>query len=390
MRFFEFIIELAKNALDYPEKYLRPGHNGSYHDPETPVRNFGHWLITFAKCYEWTGEARFIQKVEELAEYLCSRESRPHGYSFHHRDNPNKDRCNGLVGQAWTFEALAEAGCVLEDERFGQLAEGVFFQHPFDYGLGLWRCLEIDGKELEFDSTFNHQLWFAACSSLIQSKREGEIKKRIERFLACLKTNMTVLEDGLIYHPIEHLLEAHIERKKRHGKEKARRGRLLRILEAVRRDSGREKNRDGEESRKEMRKRLLFKSIGYHSFNMYAFALLKNGLPDHPFWRSKTLDRMTDYMLSEVFENGLENNPFSYPYNPPGFELPYALSSLGQMSRERLLRICSTWVNRQMDRCYNGETRMMDRNTEDPVTHTARIYELTRLDRVLLDAIEIV
>jgi hypothetical protein len=32
---------------------------------------------------------------------------------------------------------------------------------------------------------------------------------------------------------------------------------------------------------------------------------------------------------------------------------------------------------------------MMDRNTEDPLTHTARVYELTRLPELYLDKIEI-
>jgi hypothetical protein len=35
------------------------GNNGPHKDPETAVRNSAHWLITFAKCYELTGEEKY-------------------------------------------------------------------------------------------------------------------------------------------------------------------------------------------------------------------------------------------------------------------------------------------------------------------------------------------
>jgi len=266
MNLQEFILQLAENALLRPEKYLRSGHNGPYHDPEKPVRNFGHWLITFAKCYEWTGERRFKDKVSELAEYLCSGEARPYGYSFCHRSNPDKDRCNGLIGQAWTFEALAEASAILRDEGYGALAEEVFFQHPFDYRLGLWRCLEIDGKVLDLDATFNHQLWFAACSSLIRSEMENEIKERVTRFLDCLDKNLALLNNGLVLHPIDHLLNAKLEA--RSGETVwLRRGRniLFRVL-GLGGSMGWE--RRWKEAKAKMRNKLSSKSVGYHPYYM--------------------------------------------------------------------------------------------------------------------------
>ena len=79
------MIFISNRALANPEFYLQPGHNGPYNDPETPVRNYGHWLITFSKCFELTGKQIYLEKVRELAEYLVSDESRPHGFSFHHR-----------------------------------------------------------------------------------------------------------------------------------------------------------------------------------------------------------------------------------------------------------------------------------------------------------------
>jgi hypothetical protein len=383
----EFIVSLTENVLMHPKKYLRPGHNGPYHDPETPVRNFSHWLITFAKCYEWTGERRFKDKVSELAEYLCSVEARPYRYSFHHRSKPGKDRCNGLIGQAWTFEALAEASAILQDEGYAALAEEVFFQHPFNYRFGLWKYLEIDGKVVDFDATFNHQLWFAACSSLIPSKRRSEIRDRITRFFDCLEDNLTVFSGGVVYHPIEHLLDGRL--KARLSWSALMKRRIGSLLQARREDEGCEKGKGYEKAKAEIRKKFVQKSVGYHCFNMYAFAMLKEKIPGHPFWNDSRFARMIEYMLSRTYEEELDTNPYGFPYNPPGFELPYALSVLKPMTQGELLRICTHWVNQQVKRCYNEETQMMDRSTEDSVTHSARIYEAGRLEDWLLQSIRV-
>ena len=78
----------------------------------------------------------------------------------------------------------------------------MFFQHHFNEQYGLWNRLEINGDVLSIDMTFNHQLWFAACASLIDSPRKKEIQGRVVRFLDCLTENLTILNNGLIYHPI--------------------------------------------------------------------------------------------------------------------------------------------------------------------------------------------
>jgi hypothetical protein len=69
--------------------------------------------------------------------------------------------------------------------------------------------------------------------------------------------------------------------------------------------------------------------------------------------------------------------------------VPYALSVLNDLTINKLVDISSWWVNEQFKRCYNPETRMMDRNTEDPLTHTARVYELARLPISILKRIEV-
>jgi hypothetical protein len=282
---------------------------------------------------------------------------------------------------------MAEASAVLKDEGYGALAEEVFFQHPFDYRLGLWRCLEIDGRVLNFDATFNHQLWFAACSSLIPSKRRGEIRERITRFFDCLEDNLTVFNAGLVYHPIEHLLDARLKAKQ--GWSALMKRTIGPLLQARREDEGYEKGKVYEEAKAKIGKKLVQKSVGYHCFNMYAFAMLKKKIPGHPFWNEARFSRMIEYMLSRTYAEEVDANPYGFPYNPPGFELPFAVSVLKPMARSELLRTCTRWVNQQVKRCYNEETQMMDRNTEDPVTHSARIYEAGRLEGWLLQSIRV-
>jgi hypothetical protein len=381
MKIIDLLVTLIENVIREPGKYLIPGHNGPYNDPETSVRNYGHWLITFSKCYEFTGEQIYLDKVRELSEYLVSEKSRPYGFSFHHRLKEGKDKCNGLIGQAWTFEALAYASLVTEDPKYAKLAEEVFFQHSFNYNCGLWDRLEIDGKVLSIDPTFNHQLWFAACASLLNTPRQDEISNRIFRFMNCLPENLSVLDNGLIYHPIERNLNQNSSRLFKKSK-------LRNIMKSFLPSLGSRKSQSNYNN-KDYREKMINKSIGYHHFNMYAFAILKETQPDHSFWLSQEFCRPVNYLVSDEFKNGLSDNIYGFPYNPPGFEIPYALSVLTDMSESELVKISSWWVNEQFRRCYNSETWMMDRNTEDPLTHTARIYELNRLPNSILETIEV-
>lgn len=382
MFLFDLIINIANNAILDEKKYIIPGHNGPYYDEETNVRNIGHWLIIFAQCYKWTKNSKYIEKTRMLSETLINRKSRPKGFSFHHRINKYKDKCNGLIGQAWTFEALARASEILDDPKYAQRAEDVFFQHHFNDRYGLWNRLEIDGEYLSIDPTFNHQLWFASCASLLKTSREKQIKKIVIRFLDCLSENITVMDNGLLYHPIERKLDDEYF-------SVSLKMRIKKIVIKVLKSLGVKKYKQNSIDDEEKRKRMIHRSIGYHQFNMYAFAILKEQIPDHSFWKSKEFKKMVNYMLTDEFKQGLENNKYGFPYNPPGFEIPYALSVLENLSEKKLIDISEYWLNEQFIRCYNPETLMMDRNTKDPLTHTARLYELMRIPQAILEEIKI-
>jgi hypothetical protein len=178
-----------------------PGQNGPYADRETPVRTTAHWLITLLSLHERTGEAAFRDAAARAAGYLRSDDVRPMGASFLARTLPERDFCNGLIGQAWAFEAMAAAAEPLGQPRLRELARELFLRHPFDERAGLWRCLNVEGSHGPFDMTFNHQLWFAASGALIEADPRGELGARVQRFLdRTLENHLKVDPSGRIAH----------------------------------------------------------------------------------------------------------------------------------------------------------------------------------------------
>jgi len=69
-----------------------------------------------------------------------------------------------------------------------------------------------------------------------------------------------------------------------------------------------------------------------------------------------------------------------------GFEVPFSLSILGNLGTNASAELARKWGSEQIRRCFNPATRNMDMCTEDPITHTARIYELARMPLEVLEA----
>ena len=106
-------LQLQRADGSFPE-----GCNGPYHDSETPVRNTAHWLITMLKAFEISqAKPDFIDSAWRAVQYLLSPSARPMNATFFCRTNPEKDFCNGVIGQAWVIEALAIAGRKLNDPQ---------------------------------------------------------------------------------------------------------------------------------------------------------------------------------------------------------------------------------------------------------------------------------
>lgn len=311
---------------------------------------------------------RLNQKQKEIVgnmiSTILSNEARPYDLTFYHLKNHPKSRCNGLVGQAWTIEALVTAAGHFNRRDLIDLSEEVFLLHPFDETLAAWDYVDIDGEFRSLDKTFNHQLWFAMAGAMLaQHDVDPVIEDQVKRFLDELSKNLNLYDSGLIYHPFKP--EFDVEKYAKVFLEGARAGvahkMIWNIIKGVVGDEGGDPMKET--------------SIGYHSFNMYAFAALHEIYPNHPFWEHEKFRRALAYARSDRFKQQLDGNPYGYPYNVSGIEMAYVLEVFDDDVRDQQ----RWWLEQQFERTLDPETMTMSRNNPDPATLTARLYEATRL-----------
>lgn len=353
MRFSDIYIQICLSAVQRQRQdgSMPAGHNGPYHDPETPVRNTSHYLITFLRAWELTGEKIYFVAAEKCLGYLLIENRHRQKHTFHQRTKDGKDLCNGLIGPSWNMEALLYAAEKMNSTRAKELARVLFLLHPFDEENCIWHRVEPDGQILSCDSTFNHQLWFAACAAPL-AKDTSEAADRITRFLAKLKDNWAIAGNGRILHPLWLNGRRSRERIKRLIKYKYRRSMLL-------------------------------KEVGYHAFNLYAFALLEESMMPWPEGLRSRVTHAVSYLYHPEYIGLIEKSRYGFPYNPPGWEVPMALVFLGGKSQE----VCLSWVERQLLHSYNKQIRTLSKGVEDHETHTARIYEVARLPESFFDLV---
>lgn len=346
---------------------VEAGRNGPWGYPETRVRNTAHWLQMLAWAYQQTGQSCYRERVAALAAYLLSSEARPHGQGFVCFDWHYTGRGNGLIGQVWGIEALITASAILQTPMYAEAAQSLWLAHPFEESLGLWRAVEPDGSVGAVHPTLNQQVWFAATGLLLPRPRPQSVDERVQRFLDTIATHLEITSSGLLGMQIPL------------GRRDIR-WRWERFAPALRAQLSRIFRRSRLYPEFTYRER----SVGYHAFTMYGFALLKQQLPNHPFWRSSQLQRALRWVNSEAHKRALQHNPFGMGYNPTGFEVPFILSVF-QPNAPDWMESCRWWLSEQVHRHYNPETRCFDRNTPDPATLTARAYEATRLPDEALD-----
>ena len=343
-------------ALQRSDGSLPPGHNGPYADPETPVRNTGHWLITWLFAERQTGEQKFRVAAERATDYLMSPEARPYGFSFHHRDKAGKDKCNGMMGPAFSLEALVEAARRFERQDIFDLAEQIVRLHVFNERQNLWHTREITGEVSIVDTTLNHQLWFAASVSAVNAIGGSAGRAEVETFLDRMSKTMALRPSGRIRHI---------------ARDPSRWVELKRTVREVR-QGGAEKSRRRE--------------TAYHCFNLYPLAIMKKNVPNSLFWETRIFSNALAYPDSEAYRMTAEDPSFVDPYIPAGFPLAYSERALlCQIFNLSKTEEQSRLIKRQFSLTYNSETGLHDRNSVDPVTQAARMYEMTRLDDINLD-----
>lgn len=327
------------------------GRNGPYFDEETPVRNTAHWLFTLASLYEKEADPVIKEAAEKAIKYLLSEEARPMKAAFWIRKNPEKDFCNGVIGQAWVMESLIKAAEVFSREDCYKAAEEVFLLHHFDEQLFIWKRLNVDGSWLNPDPTFNHQLWMGAVAA--QLDHTPEAKDKSELFFNKIGSKVRLYGDGIIQHvsPVTRLSTGIRNPKK--------------VVEGVL----------GHAYYHFSKRKLRLKSSGYHAFNLYAFSLYKNQLPDHPFWESRKFRKMLKVTDTQRFHKEQVGNKYSYPYNPTGLEMAFVTETFEPEKKGKV----EYWLSKQIE--FTGEhgESIMTRDSADKNTAKARIYEASRL-----------
>ncbi len=373
MNLTEIIIGSAKSLLPSQEKdgAFPSGHNGPYYDEELPLRNTAHILMLLLRAYELSGEDVYLKAALRALSFVTADERRPMGATFWVRKNPQKDFSNGLIGQAWVIEALAYAAQKLSDDSLTKLSEEVFLLHPFDEKTGRWQVVNVDGSHDPVDMTFNHQLWFAAAGSFLQGNEV--IKKQIQQFMDKLDSNLQVYDNGLIVHSL-----GGSRREKQSFKQ-----RLKRLIKAQLLERGKAPYEN----------EVINKAIGYHAFNTYGFSLLYSNTKDHCFWKSETFSKILDFLLTDLFKDGLNYfvadfaqkgktlpfNRFGYSYNPPGIEVAFTVQTFKEHFGGGHEKLISEWLSRQVEKTYDPESKLLNKQTDDRVTSAARTYEAVRL-----------
>jgi hypothetical protein len=85
-----------------------------------------------------------------------------------------------------------------------------------------------------------------------------------------------------------------------------------------------------------------------------------------------------------AFEYSLKDNPYAFSYHPTGFEAAYILESFGEYY-DQPKRSVEDWVEKQVNQHYDFQKNLMCKNTCDPDTLAARLYELTRLKNLEIE-----
>lgn len=349
--------EIATQSIEYSisrqnsDGSFPPGHNGPYLDPETPVRATSHLLCLLSFLYSETGCIKYKKSAELAITYLLSRKARPYRKTFHCRNKKGKDKCNGLIGQAWGIEALVMASKSFNREDCYLLAEELFFLHPWDRNTGIWKFVEIDGAVGFYDKTFNHQLWFAAVASLLNETPAA--KTRAKEFLKKVVSNIQLYPDGVIFH-------------------KSAMGKASNYLK---------NNFIGYSKELAFRWRnyiswnkIYLKSVGYHAFNLYALSMLKESFSNESFWNNESIINAINAVNSTKFTENLRRSKFGYYYNISGIEIAYS-QEIFLNKRDNV----SLWVERQFEHTFSSISQPFSRDTTDFNTSIARVYESIRL-----------
>lgn len=346
------IINVQRDDGSFP-----PSCNGIYDESETPVRMTSHWLTTLSMVYTFTGENEFAEAANDAADYLLSDDARPYDYTFHSRDVPGKDKCDGLIGQAAPIRALVSAGESLDRPELIDLAIEAFMIHPYHLDLGLWETVEIDGTKTSFDRTLNHQLLFAAAGATL-AESSDEVAQRVYSFLTSLGTVMKARSDGLVMHYIRPPGYAVIRTNLR----------TPRHWPLIWNDIAARLFTNSTEFRR--------KEVGYHLTVLAALALLHRHWPGHSVWDHPQICAARKFVDTEEYKRQVATEYSEYGSMLPGITHALFLNEFENPSIAELEK----YVEYDIHRKYNSKTKLLSKNAVDERFQASLVYRLGELD----------
>jgi len=350
--------------------FATEGCNGPYGHNDTPVRNTSHWCIIFGYLWKVTHDIRYYTIMLKFADYICYMQSKSQSGAVECMTTDLFDHLNGLIGQAWAIEALTYVYKKTNNDKYLETAKRIYTSQKYDWSTHLWRRIELDGRDIGYDYTFNHQLYFAlAASKISDCEYDEKIEEVVADFLEGTLTHFNIHNDGLICHYVS--LPRPSGRKYYLRKIVKTLGQPLKFLDPN------AFNLNNHE-------------IGYHLYDMYIFALLYNKYSNFKIFQTDKFKKALEYSMNIYSLNIKFNtinfqkfkrtplkkfvklNKFSYGYNSPAFELPVIAKSFNFLDRID----CNQLWNFQMEWFYDKVKNSFSRNNHDSNTLDARLYEI--------------
>ena len=125
---------------------------------------------------------------------------------------------------------------------------------------------------------------------------------------------------------------------------------------------------------------ILTQEEGYHLFELFGYAHIRQLRPDYRLFRRRDFkkalayDRDLDTLNRRLGTDRPQTmNKYAYGYNSPAYEMPFIeLMFYGMPEEQKVQRL----LELQKSLCYDERTKRMERCNADPETLTARLYEL--------------
>lgn len=372
-KYDKVIRSVGKKLIDlYKERgHVSSGINGPYDDPETEVRNLAHLIVIVSiECLKF-GITEYRDLVIRMADELLAMKSENGIYKM--RQKEGKDQCNGVIGHAWLVEGLIYAYRVTSNHKYIKESIRICRMHIFQPKLGLWGRPLMGNRDNAIDVTLNHQLWYAATLSELNSIiNDEEFCNELDIFMRLLPKNFSTNKSGRISHVICNRMSIK-EHLKQIIKEK-----FFNVKESLNKSS------------------YSYKEEGYHMFNLMALARLYIIDNSKSFYGLSKFSKAIKYVNSSKFILGLNNsnidldaslvnlkltqtekkvNIYGYSYNVPGFEILYVNEVYGKYLDNNVVCQC---IKEQMLYTFDDNTYLFGKCVHDTNTVNYRIYEYYR------------